>query len=102
MRSNPVNRLPVSLSTRLQRVFLMKSESSGVTLKGAGSLASFTPSHCCSLSAGHAVQAAVSFLCFFYLVSRFLSVFSTTRFPGVSLSLCLVIFQSPATAKPSI
>lgn len=101
--SNLVNGLFVCFSTRLLcvcvcvclwtrlcvracpgglRVFFREGESSRVTLKRAGSPATFSPSHCFSLSAGHVSLCMLQYHCFGFLVLCFPSVFSMTRSPA--------------------
>lgn len=90
--SNLVNGLFVGLSTKkcvksvsVWVVFVgifCEGESSRVTLKRAGSLATFGPSRCFSLSAGHVMLSMLQYHFFGFLVSCFLSVFSTTRSPA--------------------
>lgn len=62
--------------------FFREGESSRVTLKRAGSPATFSPSHCFSLSAGHVILCMLQYHCFGFLVLCFPSVFSMTRSPA--------------------
>lgn len=74
--------LCTSLSGWSTCFFFHEGESSRVTLKRAGSLATFSPSHCFSLSAGHVILSMLQYPCFGLLVLCFLSVFSTTHSPA--------------------
>lgn len=123
--SNLVNGLFVCFSTRLLcvcvcvclwtrlcvracpgglRIFFREGESSRVTLKRAGSPATFSPSHCFSLSAGHVILCMLQYHCFGFLVLCFPSVFSMTRSPAflrLSPSISCEISAPQSQQNPS-